>query len=444
MEDEKKLLSEIIAEFRKSGLTAGRATITIYDSRTASIKGNEKVQLSSDHRTSLTCDGFRDGKLISEVFDAEHDSPSDIAAKIAVDVKNGRPYSDTWFPKVNTRLGKSDSYAAKLDETKNEVLELLAEKAKEQIAEADRSITDIDIALTYWKDQSFLKSFNPQLQPEEVADLKARRNGLKLSVRFAIDYQGKKIEISGNQSAHKNFDNLEVPAFTSSLVRRAKLLVDAKPAPRYAGSIIVCPELAAILLKHACSELDGSCYYAGDSIYEGKLGTDVFSPSLIVINDPFIASDYARSFDSEGYPTEKFMAIDHGKLRCLFLDNAFGEKLKSETNGCADGDKRNCQYLVVTPSDRSLNEMISAEKNGVIVENVDFKSLVLKSLKDTEFSIQFYGWTIVDGKRDQPIKGRLTGNPQTAMSSIESMSRERGDFHGCLIPWMKIADLKID
>ena len=212
-----------------------------------------------------------------------------------------------------------------------------------------------------------------------------------------------------------------------------------------AKPVLVCPQAAAIILSAACSHLDGKRIAEGKSVYQGKLGTDVFSETLIVLNDPFTASDFARPFDMEGTPTEKFMAIDRGRLRCLFLNCEYAEKNGGKTNGCAGlGDACRCQYLVVTPSATGVAEMVSSMGEGLILEEIDNTRELRVDPETLDYRIPFTGWIVHEGQRQTPVSGTLLGNAAEACQKIDEISRERGDFYGCLTPWFRIPDQRAE
>uniref|UniRef100_A0A8C5IGW7 NADP-dependent oxidoreductase domain-containing protein n=1 Tax=Junco hyemalis TaxID=40217 RepID=A0A8C5IGW7_JUNHY len=89
---------------------------------------------------------------------------------------------------------------------------------------------------------------------------------------------------------------------------------------------------------------------SGKSVYKDQFGKDAFSPLLTILNDPIISSVQSTPFDTEGNATEKFMAIDHGRLRCFFLDTEYGEILNIRSNSCATYGIPESQYFVVAPS----------------------------------------------------------------------------------------------
>jgi len=138
------------------------------------------------------------------------------------------------------------------------------------------------------------------------------------------------------------------------------------------------------------------------------------------------------------------MAIDHGRLRCFFLDNQYGELLNEKTNGChTSGADCECQYIVANASDSNTMEMlISNLGKGIVVRHFR-ENLTDKINKDTlDFEIEFIG-TLVDGTDRKCVGGVLKGNVSKILTEISDLSREREDRNGCLTPAFLIESIEV-
>lgn len=447
MEDEKTLLENLLNASREAGLEAARFTLAVDTVQIYTLKdgsGNETL----DTKYVLDAAGLKNGKLAEiHLEDVDDDlDPTALAKKLSRACAKGRPYSASWFLKPGVRLGKSDAYSSKFDKLPPNLMPAVAEKTAKRIQETSSEISSQSVYLIHFVGHTTMYSYDPSLEPGVIAAVSFRRDGLKLAAEVELTHGKEKVKASASLPVRKSLENIDEGLLARTVVRLATNKLGLTPlAEPFEGSVLVCPQAAAIILSAACSHLDGKRIAEGKSVYQGKLGTDVFSETLIVLNDPFTASDFARPFDMEGTPTEKFMAIDRGRLRCLFLNCEYAEKNGGKTNGCAGlGDACRCQYLVVTPSATGVAEMVSSMGEGLILEEIDNTRELRVDPETLDYRIPFTGWIVHEGQRQTPVSGTLLGNAAEACQKIDEISRERGDFYGCLTPWFRIPDQRAE
>lgn len=208
------------------------------------------------------------------------------------------------------------------------------------------------------------------------------------------------------------------------------------------------PRSAATILHIADLHLSGAMVASGKSVYKDQFGKDAFSPLLTVLNDPIISSVQSTPFDTEGNATEKFMAIDHGRLRCFFLDTEYGEILNIRSNSCATYGIPESQYFVVAPSaDNTSLGLIRSVDNGYIVEGFD-KDCVEKIKRDAEINLEipFYGYEIKEGKIGKPVRGTIKGKADEFLRDVIGLSSEREDcsIEAALCPWFLIDNVEVE
>lgn len=444
MEDEResRILSETARECQSEGVEALRIAYSTEAIDEAHTEGEEpSVDFTSE--TKLYLEGVKDGKLGHLIVEEPGESPDSarIARDLIAAIENGRPYSRDLFIKTFSRLGKSDSYSAKLDQLPEGLTIYSARKVRDSAVASCPHATSVRAEVRHWVGHTTMHSYDSPTDTEPSIQT-YRRDGLRLKVIIEAEKDGEKIRTSHRQSIHKSLDNLDEVKFGSDAGKDCENRFGATPVESYSGDVLLCPAASAYILYAACTHLDGNMIYKGESVYCGKLGTDVFSDQLTVLNDPFIASDYARPFDWEGTPTEKFMAIDHGRLRCLFLDNQFAFLLDMKSNGCHNLDDCAPQYLVVTQSDRHFMSLWSELKDGIVVEEIYTERGTFDPLT-LEFTLPFSGGLLQDGKRIETKKGTLKGRADRVVASIKAVSKEREDHFSCLAPWFLVSDIEV-
>ena len=444
MEDERetRMLTDLARACQERGVTALRVVLSVLD-MDETISEGEDPATSLSTETKLYLEGVKEDKLGHLIVLEPGEIPDyqSIASQLVEKITNGRPYSVSHFVKTFSRLGKSDSYSAKLDKLPEGLCVNSCRRVREAALKACPSATSIRSEVLHWVGHTTMLSFD-SIQDTEPSRQSYRRDGIRLKCIIEAERDGETIRSSHRQSIHKTLDNLDEERFGTEAGKATENRFGATPIGEYQGDVLLCPAASAYLLYAACTHLDGNMIYQGQSVYRDKLGTDCFSEQLTVLNDPFIASDYARPFDWEGTPTEKFMAIDHGRLRCLFLDNQFAFLLSMKSNGCHNLDDVAPQYLVVTQSDKHFTALFQELKDGLVVEEIFTEKGTFDPLS-LEFTLPFSGGLLKDGKRVETKKGVLKGRADRVMSSIKSVSREREDHFNCLAPWFLVSDIEV-
>lgn len=435
MLDYRAMLVDLVNASKDKGIVPFRAYLTVGSVSTAQSQDGALLPSSLNQPSlSLTLTGIVNGKLKTLSVDAFDGKDNEGLLTKLLAVKDQGDYSPEWFAKPGLRVGKANSYSAKLAALPFAVAEKVASKIDAGIRANGALISSSLGKVTVTNAVSYLVS-------SDGLDLSYKANGFAIEGK-AIAKKGKAVsQWEDGQVFHGALDKLDAPAFGTEIGQKAIAFLTVGKAKAGKCLAFFSPRVASQLLYLGVSHLSGDKVAAHDSSYDGKIGTIAFSSLLTILNDPFIASGYAKPFDCEGTPTEKFMAIDHGKLRCLFLDNRYAASLGLKSNGCQEMDEVNPQYLVVTPSDKSFRAMLSEVKDGVSIEWVpDLKESVGDdlSVKGT-----FLGHAIENGKLTDPIKGVFSGKIDSMLLTLSSISREREDRDKALCPWFEIPDVAI-
>src|SRR5262245_997054 len=137
--------------------------------------------------------------------------------------------------------------------------------------------------------------------------------------------------------------------------------------------VVFDPEMAASLLRNLASGLSGYSLYKGASFLMGKLGSQIGSHLLSVIDDATIPGALgSRPFDGEGLATRKKTVVERGELKSYLLDTYSGKKLGMASTGNASrsvGDPPGVSaanfYLV--PGNDSPTAIIGSVASGLFV-----------------------------------------------------------------------------
>jgi len=235
--------------------------------------------------------------------------------------------------------------------------------------------------------------------------------------------------------------NLESPFLKNfgmeTLLRQAAEQVHTKSIPeKFMGDIIVTPQCLPSLLGGLLGQLGDQSLIAGTSLFRDKLGERIASP-LLNISSEVRHMDFASHefFDGQGFLSEDMPILSEGVLK-TFLLSLYGANKTGKAKAKSSGGN-----LVVGAGDKSLEELISSTKQGILLcrysggrpqENGDFSGVAKNS------------YYIADGKVQFPVSETMvSGNLEKLFQSIKGISKERINSGHSLYPWMQMSGVTV-
>ena len=223
--------------------------------------------------------------------------------------------------------------------------------------------------------------------------------------------------------------------------------------------VILAPEAAYLYLLPLSVGLSGDAVEKGTSPLIDRLGEEVLSERLSVIDDPLRDRDPgARPFDDEGVPCRRRALVEKGILRDYLIDLRTGGALGRDSTG--NGLKRQLfgggtetrpnpwpVNITVEPGEVSYREMISSLDEGLLVTGgMGFHS---GNYPQGDFAVQAIGFHIKNGK----VIGRLdrtmiSANIYKDLKNVRSVSKERrlgfgGMLPGGPVPYVLVDSLRV-
>ena len=138
--------------------------------------------------------------------------------------------------------------------------------------------------------------------------------------------------------------------------RRAVMMLSARKAPGGMMPVVLSSEAGGTMVHEAIGHgLEADLAQSGMSVYTGKLGQQVASPLVTVIDDATIP--HARgsfSFDDEGTPGERTVLVENGILKGYLYD-----RLSAMKDGCASTGNGRRESYQAKPIVRMSNTLIA-------------------------------------------------------------------------------------
>jgi PmbA protein len=118
--------------------------------------------------------------------------------------------------------------------------------------------------------------------------------------------------------------------------RRTLRRLDARRVPTQRVPVVFAPEIARSLVGSMFEAANGDSIYRGASFWADKLGQQVASENVTVIDDGTLTGLFGTSpFDGEGLPTRRTVVIEKGVLKNYLLNTYTARKLKMRSTGNA-------------------------------------------------------------------------------------------------------------
>ncbi len=138
-------------------------------------------------------------------------------------------------------------------------------------------------------------------------------------------------------SSARTLAHLDTPEnIGAEAARRTLRRLNGKRVPTQQVPIVFAPEIACSLINNIFEAANGDSIYRGASFWTGRLGEQVASPNVTVIDDGTLPGLFGTApFDGEGLPTRRTVIIEKGVLKNYLLNTYTGRKLNMPSTGNA-------------------------------------------------------------------------------------------------------------
>ncbi len=215
--------------------------------------------------------------------------------------------------------------------------------------------------------------------------------------------------------------------------RRAVMMLSARKAPAGPMPVVLSSEAGGTMVHEAIGHgLEADLSQSGLSVYAGKVGTQVASPLVTVVDDATIP--HARgsfSFDDEGSPAQKTVLVENGILKGYLYD-----RLTAMKDGCTStGNGRRESYqskpivrmsnTLIAPGDTPPESVVREAERGLLVRKMGGGQVNTVN-GDFVFEVS-EGYLIENGEIGEPVRGAtLTGNGPEVLKRIVRVGSDLG------------------
>lgn len=240
-------------------------------------------------------------------------------------------------------------------------------------------------------------------------------------------------ESDGGYVGLEFFDSRPPEAIARECARRVKVLLSAEPAPAGTMPVVLAAEAGGTMIHEAVGhglEADLACN--GLSVYQGKVGQQVASPLISVIDDgTLLGRRGSYAVDDEGTPSQKTTLIENGVLKGYLVDRLSAMKFDLPSTGNGRRETFRHKPIVrmtntyIAPGKDDPQQILAETRQGIFVKAMG-GGQVNTVTGDFVFAVT-EGYLIRDGKIGAPIRGAtLVGNGPKVMSMVDRVGSDLG------------------
>ncbi len=235
----------------------------------------------------------------------------------------------------------------------------------------------------------------------------------------------------GHTVGFEIFDTVDVEELAREAARQAITKLRARPAPSGAMPVVIKHGTGGVLFHEACGHgLEADHIQKGASVYAGKVGQQVASPLVTLVDDGTMPGEWGTlGFDDEGHITQRNVLIEDGVLTDYMWDYLRSRKDGRPQSG--NGRRQSYQHLPMVRMTNTFvldgpddpDDIVASTPNGVYVAKLGGGSVNTAS-GDFVFGMT-EAYLIENGEITEPLRdGNLIGNGPKVLADIDMLAND--------------------
>jgi len=206
--------------------------------------------------------------------------------------------------------------------------------------------------------------------------------------------------------------DLDPERAASEAVNRAVRMLGATKGPSGRATVVFDRRAVTTLLAVLSSALSGEAVSKGRSFFAGRIGEEVGSGLVTLVDDPTNVRAYgASAYDAEGLACRRTVLVDRGVLRGFLYDTIAGSRAGVASTGAAvrggyaGTPSPGCRALTLAPGPEGYDEagVLGAVGDGVYVQSMTGVHSGVNPVSG-DFSVGVEGLVVRDGELAEPVR----------------------------------------
>lgn len=240
-------------------------------------------------------------------------------------------------------------------------------------------------------------------------------------------------ETAGGLGGLELLEEADPEEVARAAARRAILQLEADPAPGGAMPVVLGASAGGTMIHEAVGHgLEGDHVNEGMSVYAGRVGQQVASPLVSVVDDGTIPGRRGSyGYDDEGVPSRRNLLIDKGVLKGYLHDRLSAHKMGAAPTG--NGRRESYRFrpvprmsnTLILPGQDEAASVIRETPEGLFVAKMGGGQVNTVN-GDFVFEVS-EGYLIRNGEIGPPVRGAtLTGNGPKVLMEIDWVASDLG------------------
>ena len=344
-------------------VVVGRATST-----TVKVYGGEVESLTSAGTSGAGVRVIRDGR---QGFAHCGSLEADVLAETLAEARDNCSFGE---PDECNGLAVPDGVAPVPQDAWSDAVVDFAPEAKVALAlDLERRVLGQDPRVTAARTTAFGDGWG-ESAIVSTAGIEAVHRGASCTLSTQpLARDGDETQIGWAYDAGRDPAGLDLQRVADEAVMRATRLLGATKPPSARMTILLEPRLAATLLSVVSGMLSGEAVLKGRSPFADRVGEQVASPLLTLVDDPTRSESLgAEEFDGEGLACRPNQLVRAGVLHGFLQNSYTGRRSGTASTGSAVRGTRSlpgvgAQLLVMEPGARSFDELAASIGDGLYV-----------------------------------------------------------------------------
>lgn len=247
----------------------------------------------------------------------------------------------------------------------------------------------------------------------------------------------------------RNYADLNAATVGREAALDAALLLGAKSIGTTKATLILNQHVATNFFSVIIPALCADSVQKGRSLFKNKIGKQVVSPLINLIDDGRLAGGIAtRPVDGEGVPTQRTHLITNGTLNNYLYNTytAAKDDVVSTGNGIRGSFKSMPEVgptnIFIQPGDISREKLIKEVKNGFFVTSV--MGMHTANPISGDFSIGAAGVWVKDGEFTHAVRGvAIAGNILDLFGEVDAVANDLRFYGAQGAPTIRIRNITI-
>ncbi len=316
---------------------------------------------------------------------------------------------------------KLNVYSKKLDKIDVEEKIKFAKEMEKQAKELDKRVFNVPYSL-YGDGKSFTKIANSKgLNKEDTQNsaygfcvvLTQEEDDKRSGLDFAIG---------------RDFSKFDAKKIAEKSVEKAVSLLGGKQIESGKYPVVFDCDMMATMLATFSGIFSAKSVQEGRSLLKGKLEEQIANEKVTIVDDALYPEGFStRAFDSEGYPSQKTVLIEKGKLKSFLHNTQTARKDKVKSTG--NGSRSYKGSLNVSPSNfyleqGNIKEEELFKKHSQVIEIVALQGMHSGANPISgDFSLSAEGFLYQNGKRLHSLKQfTVSGNILQLLKDVEMIA----------------------